>query len=32
MAKWGKCDFKQLRQLQKNMQKMAEKGETAKVL
>lgn len=30
MAKWGKCDFKQLRQLQKNMQKMAEKGETAK--
>lgn len=28
MARWGSCDFKELRQLQKNMQKMVEDGDT----
>ncbi len=30
MAKWGKCDFKQLKKLQENMQKMVDDGEIIK--
>ena len=30
MAKWGNCDFRQLKNLQKNMQKMVEQGDTIK--
>lgn len=30
MAKWGSCDFRQLKNLQKNMQKMVEQGDTIK--
>lgn len=30
MAKWGSCDFRQLKNLQKNMQKMVEEGDTIK--
>lgn len=30
MAKWGNCDFKQLKNLQKNLQKMVEQGDTIK--
>lgn len=30
MARWGNCDFRQLKNLQKNMQKMVEQGDTIK--
>lgn len=30
MAKWGNCDFRQLKNLQKNMQKLVEEGDTIK--